>query len=113
MLKKWSAQICILFLYYIARSKEWRKNICLKPALPASHQKGILIKRTTRSKLYETKTRGIEIKHALNGGEQRINGHYVDGYHEESRTVFDSMDITGMDALLISQTETEFSIITV
>ena len=37
----------------------------------------------------ETKTRGIEIKHALNGGEQRINGHYVDGYLEESRTVFE------------------------
>ena len=37
----------------------------------------------------EAKTRGIEIKHALNGGEQRINGHYVDGYHEESRTVFE------------------------
>ena len=32
----------------------------------------------------EAKTRGIEIKNALNGGEQRINGHYVDGYHEES-----------------------------
>ena len=37
----------------------------------------------------EAKTRGIEIKHALNGGEQRINGHYVDGYHEESQTVFE------------------------
>ena len=37
----------------------------------------------------EAKERGIEIKHALNGGEQRISGHYVDGYHEESRTVFE------------------------
>ena len=37
----------------------------------------------------EAKTRDIEIKHALNGGEQRINGHYVDGYHEDSRTVFE------------------------
>ena len=35
------------------------------------------------------KERGIEIKHALNGGEQRISGHYEDGYHEESRTVFE------------------------
>ena len=32
----------------------------------------------------EAKTRCIEIKHALNGGEQRIHGHYVYGKHKES-----------------------------
>ena len=30
----------------------------------------------------------VEIKHALNGGEVKICGHYVDGYHEASKTIF-------------------------
>ena len=35
------------------------------------------------------KKNGIEIYHALNGGEQNINDHYVNGYHPESQTTFD------------------------
>ena len=31
----------------------------------------------------------IEIWHALNGGEQKIHGHYVDGYHPGSKTIFE------------------------
>ena len=35
------------------------------------------------------KMNGIEIRHALKGGEQKIHGHYVDGYHPESKTIFE------------------------
>ena len=77
-----------------ACSKVWRKNhmpensIAIIPPEGYPNQKNYSIK-AVRWIQSEAKTRGIEIKHALNGGEQRINGHYVDGYHEESRTVFE------------------------
>ena len=45
----------------------------------------------------EATTRGIEIKHALNGGEQRINGHYVDGYHEDSRSFRQRIESSNVD----------------
>ena len=34
---------------------------------------------------------GNHILHALNGGEQRINGHYVDGYDPERRVIYEFM----------------------
>ena len=47
-------------------------------------------RRTTRSKLSDGfKKNGIEIRHALNGGEQKIHGHNVDGYRPESQTIFE------------------------
>ena len=75
------AQVC---------SKVWQKNhmpensIAIIPPEGYPNQNNYSIK----AKIWiqsEAMTWGIEIKHALNGGEQRINGHYVDGYHEESR----------------------------
>ena len=77
-----------------ACSKVWRKNhmpencIAIIPPEGYPNQKNYSIK-AVRWLQSEAETRGIEIKHALNGGKQRINGHYVDGYHEESRTVFE------------------------
>ena len=72
-----------------ACSKVWRKI-----HMPANSIANIPPEGYPNQKKYSTKavrliqskakTRGIEIKHALNGGEQRINGNYVDGYHEES-----------------------------
>ena len=72
-----------------ACSKVWRKNhmpensIAIIPPEGYPNQKNYSIK-AVRWIQSEAKERGIEIKHALNGGEQRISGHYVDGYHEES-----------------------------
>ena len=63
-------------------------SIAIIPPEGYPYQKNYSIK-AVRWIQSEAKERGIEIKHALNGGEQRINGHYVDGYHEESRTVFE------------------------
>ena len=63
-------------------------SIAIIPPEGYPNQKNYSIK-AVRWLQSEAKTRGIELKHALNGGEQRINGHYVDGYHEESRTVFE------------------------
>lgn len=37
---------------------------------------------------YEAKERNINIQHAMNGGEVKILGHKVDGYHSESKTIF-------------------------
>ena len=77
-----------------ACSKVWRKNhmpensIAIIPPEGHPNQKNYSIK-AVRWIQSEAKERGIEIKHALNGGEQRINGHYVAGYHEKSRTVFE------------------------
>ena len=59
-------------------------SIAIIPPEGYPHQKNYSIK-AVRWIQSEAMTWGIEIKHALNGGEQRINGHYVDGYHEESR----------------------------
>ena len=67
-----------------AGSKVWRKNhmpensIAIIPPEGYPNQKNYSIK-AVRWIQSEAKTRCIEIKHALNGGEQRINGHYVDG----------------------------------
>ena len=35
----------------------------------------------------QAKKNKIEIRHALNGGEEKICGHYVDGYHQDSKTI--------------------------
>lgn len=37
---------------------------------------------------YESVKRGCHIQHAINGGEVKIGGHYVDGWCEETKTVF-------------------------
>ena len=77
-----------------ACTKVWRKNhipehrIAIIPPEGYPYQNNYSIK-AVRWIQSEGKTQSIEIKHALNGREQRINGHYVDGYHEESRTVFE------------------------
>ena len=69
-----------------ACSKVWRKNhmpensIAIIPPEGYPNKKNYSIK-AVRWIQSEAKERGIEIKHALNGGEQRISGHYVDGYH--------------------------------
>ena len=60
----------------------------------------------------KAKERGIEIKHAMNGGEQRISGHWM-ATMKNLEPYLNSMDVTGMNVLLISQTETEFNIISV
>ena len=38
---------------------------------------------------YESVTRNCHIRHACNGGEVKIGGHYVDGWCEDTRTVFE------------------------
>ena len=62
-------------------------SIAIIPPDGYPNQKNYSIK-TVRWIQREAKERGIEIKHALKGGEQRISGHYVDSYHEDSQTVF-------------------------
>ena len=57
-------------------------SIAIIPPKGYNNQKNYFIK-AVRWIQSEAMTRGIEIKHALNDGKQRINGHYVDGYHEE------------------------------
>ena len=61
----------------------------------------------------EAKERGIEIKHALNGGEQESVDIMWMATMKNLKLYLISMDVTGMDVLLIFQTETEFNIISV
>ena len=75
-------------------SKVWRKNympedcIAIIPPEGYPNQKNYSIKavRWIQSVAYENE---VEIKHALNGGEVKICGHYVDGYYEASKTIFE------------------------
>ena len=75
-------------------SKVWRKNympedcIAIIPPDGYPNQKNYSIKavRWIQSVAYENE---VEIQHALNGGEVKICGHYVDGYHEASKTIFE------------------------
>ena len=77
-----------------ACSKVWRKNhmpedcIAIVPPEGYPNQKNYSIK-ALRWIQSLAKKNGIEIRHALNGGEQKIHGHYVDGYHPESKTIFE------------------------
>ena len=61
----------------------------------------------------EAKERGIEIKYALN----KVNKESMDimwmATMKKLEQYLNSMDVTGMDVLLIFQTETEFNIISV
>ena len=75
-------------------SKVWRKNympedcIAIIPPEGYPNQKNYSIKavRWIQSVAYDNE---VEIQHALNGGEVKICGHYVDGYHEASKTIFE------------------------
>ena len=58
-------------------------SIAIIPPEGCPNQKNYSIK-AVRWIQSEAKERGIEIKHALNGAKQRISGHYVDSYHEDS-----------------------------
>ena len=75
-------------------SKVWRKNympedcIAIIPPEGYPNQKNYSIK-AVRWIQSEAKKYKIEIRHALNGGEEKICGHYVDGYHQDSKTVFE------------------------
>ena len=74
--------------------KSGGKITCRKTVLPSFHQKDIQTGRTIPSKLWDgfrakQKKYKIEIRHALNGGEEKICGHYVDGYHQDSKTLFE------------------------
>ena len=62
--------------------------IAIIPPEGYPNQKNYSIKavRWIQSVAYENE---VEIKHALNGGEVKICGHYVDGYHEASKTIFE------------------------
>ena len=101
-----------------AFSKVWRKNhmpensIAIIPPEGYPNQKNYSIK-AVRWIQSEAKTRGIKIKHALNGGEQRIMDIMWMSTMKNLELYLNSMDVTGMDALLIFQTETEFNIISV
>ena len=63
-------------------------GIAIIPPEGYPNQKNNSIKavRWIQSVAYEN---GVEIKNALNGGEVKICGHYVDGYHETSKTIFE------------------------
>ena len=39
---------------------------------------------------------GDRILHALNGGEQKINGNYVDGYNPSKRIIYEFHGLSGM-----------------
>ena len=54
----------------------------------------------------------IKIRHALNGGEQKVCGHYVDGYDPETKTVYEFHGCYWHGFPNISQTELR-SILTV
>ena len=73
-------------------SKVWRKNympedcIAIIPPEGYPNQKNYSIK-AVRWIQSEAKKKKIEIRHALNGGEEKICGHYVDGYHQDNLCV--------------------------
>ena len=77
-----------------ACSKVWRKNympencVAIIPPEGYPNQKNYSIK-AVRWIQSIAKEQGVEIQHALNGGEARICGHCVDGYHRESRTIYE------------------------
>ena len=75
-------------------SKVWRKNympedsIAIIPPEGYPNQKNYSIK-AVRWIQSEAKKNEIEIRHALNGGEEKICDHYVDGYHQDPKTIFE------------------------
>ena len=101
-----------------ACSKVWRNNhmpensIAIIQPEGYPNQKNYSIK-AVRWIQSEAKERGIEIKHALNGGEQESVDIMWMATMKNLGQYLNSMDVTGMDVLLIFQTETEFNIISV
>ena len=77
-----------------ACSQVWRKNhmpensVAIIPPEGYPNQKKYSIKAVRWIQGMARKNH-IKIRHALNGGEQKVCGHYVDGYDPETKTVYE------------------------